>query len=250
MFRMLNENEKQYLKENIEAVICEVDAFVKSVNIAGKNSADRFLLEELIEESKQKKEVIAQLLPSIKKKLDENECWASLFFFDDYEKKVNELVKKLDIIVYSCNERLQNHLPLDEKISVCELLRISFPAEYLVKANICELSGCKNYDDFFSMTKFKISQVVLLKYGIKKKDLIVFLKDAQDVLNGTSSNVEFTELQRDFRYFLAGSTTKTIQENLVELAKSYERVKDRRNVANDMSCYENEQRLKKLKGLI
>ena len=250
MFIYLEKEKQQYLRENIESVISDAETFAKSVNIVNKNSSDKVYLEGLIQTAKEKKEIIVPLLPNVKQKLKEKNFEVSLFFFDDFEKRVKELVETLDAIINGCNERIQNHLPLDEKISICELIRISFPGEYLVKANICELSGCKNYDDFFTMTKFKISPIVLLKYGIRKKDLIVFLKDAQDVLNGYSSNVEFTEMQRDFRYCLAGCTTKTLQENLVELAREYEKIKDKRNIANDLSCYENEQRLKREKGLI
>ena len=40
MFRMLNDGEKQYLRSNIENTLQEMQDYISSINIKGKNSAD------------------------------------------------------------------------------------------------------------------------------------------------------------------------------------------------------------------
>ena len=233
MFRMLNDGEKQYLRSNIENTLQEMQDYISSINIKGKNSADTDYLLAIIKETTLRKERMQNFLPSIKNKLAENECQATLFFFDDYEKRIKDIIFSLDSIVNGCNARIRDELPLDERLTICGFLRLTFPSSDLVKANICELSGCKTFDDFLNASSFKIHTLVLLKYNLRKKDLLAFLKTAQDVLAGDSSNIAFTELQRDYRYFLAGATPQSVKSGIEELTKKYEFVKDKRNIVDD-----------------
>lgn len=221
MWRILNEAEEKELQEDIESTIQASYLYLRNFDkeiLVGKNSSDKEFLDAIIEETLYYKNNITKLIPEIKVRLKQADRSISPIFFHNYEQEIKKLVAQFDEIIGMCNNRMNNILPDDETMSVCMLTRMCMPGDFAIRPFLSKFH-CNNLQEF-STKKM---------HGRHK----AFLEAAQDVLCSESSNIEFVEVQSMFRQYITG-LYKADEKSLIE---EYERVKDKKDIVNDIPLY-------------
>lgn len=232
--RALNREERNefYSKLNDALSSCETFCEESRTAIVGtKGKTDEEFLSKVLLDAKNKKDYLLNLKVNALDTLEKNEIYTYSLDFYDYDRKLQKQLTSLNNLITCCEKRLNNIVPIQESMTQCECIRITFPSEEQVKQGICKLSGIDTYDEFLQAFKFKCTKQAIL-YHVKKKDLVIFLKEVQDLLPFVSSNIEYTQVQKEYRLFLSGSH-KNMEREILELHNKYLLVKDKRDIADD-----------------